>query len=425
MKKVAFLTLGCKVNTYDTQSMLNIFTHRGYEEVDFSDYSDVYVINTCTVTNLSDRKSRQMIRKAIKTNDKAIVVACGCYAQISPNEVLSIDGIDIVIGTNDRNKIVDIVESYNQEKISYVSDIMKADEYEELFIDQANGTRAFIKIQEGCNNFCSYCIIPYARGNIKSRRLENIIDEVTNLSLKGIKEIVLSGIHIASYGRDLENIDLINVIEEISKIPDIKRIRFSSVEPNFINRENLDRLSKIEEVCDFIHLSLQSGSNKVLTDMNRKYTKEEYKIAVNLLREYFPTIGITTDVIVGFPNESDDDFQDTLDFCEEVGFSKIHVFPFSAKKGTKAYDMGDTVPDDVKKKRSKALRECSDRLERNFIKKFDGKVLNVLFESKNREDVYEGYSKNYLKVISKEKDLENKILDVKVFLKENQELEVK
>lgn len=413
-KRVAFLTLGCKVNTYDTESMRELFLNREYEEASFDEFADVYVINTCTVTNLSDRKSRQMIRKASKSNEFGIIVACGCYAQASPEEVLAIPEINIVIGTSERNRIVDIVESYNEEKISLVQDIMAQKDYEELFISKATGTRAFVKIQEGCNNFCTYCIIPYVRGNIKSRKLENIIKEVSGLAQNGIKEIVLSGIHIASYGKDLGNIGLIDVIEEIANINGIYRIRFSSVEPKFITRENLDRLVRIPEVCDFFHLSMQSGSNKVLKDMNRKYTKEEYFQAVILLREYFPNIGITTDVIVGFPNETEEEFLETWEFCKKIGFSKIHVFPFSPKKGTKAYLMGDTVSPEDKKSRSQRLRELSDELEEDFISRNSGKILTVLFESQRKDGLFEGYSKNYLHILSSKNNLENEIIPVLV-----------
>ncbi len=417
-KKVGTLTLGCKVNSYDTEAMMKIFSDKGYEEVSFEDMADVYLINTCSVTNLSDKKSRQMIRRAVKKNPNAIVVATGCYAQTSPDEVLDIQGVNIVIGTKDRTKIVDIIESYNkkQGKKSYVGDIMKERIFEPLNVNEIKSkTRAYLKIQEGCNQFCTYCIIPYARGPIRSREPKEVIEEVKRLAENGFKEVVLAGIHIASYGKDTNNTTLIDIIKEVHKIDGIKRIRFSSIEPNFINDNVLEELVKLPKVCDFFHLSLQSGSDKVLKDMKRKYTTKEYRQAVEKIRKFYKEASITTDVIVGFPDESDLEFEETITFIKSIKLSKIHVFPYSPKKGTKAYEMKNQISSHVKNQRSEILRKVSDELEVEFIEKINGKTVSVLFENKSKNNMYEGHTTNYIKVFKESKDdISNKILDVKI-----------
>ncbi|MFV0502893.1 MAG: tRNA (N(6)-L-threonylcarbamoyladenosine(37)-C(2))-methylthiotransferase MtaB [Lachnospirales bacterium] len=411
--KVAFLTLGCKVNSYDTEAMLNIFINNGYTEVNFDEVADVYIINTCTVTNLSDRKSRQMIRKATKINSNAIIVATGCYAQVAPEEVLEIEGIDIVIGTNDRKRIVDIINNFkisNLKKVSYVENILNVDEFENLEVDtMKNKTRVYLKIEEGCNNYCSYCIIPYARGKIKSRKENDVLDEVRKMVRNDINEVVLTGIHVASYGVDIGT-NLLNLIEKINDVEGIERIRFSSVEPNFMTFSNLQRLKNYGKVCDFFHLSLQSGCDKTLKNMNRKYTSEEYMASVENIRYFYPNANITTDVIVGFPNENDEDFINSLNFCKKIGFGKIHVFPYSPKRGTKSFDMGDTVSAESKKERSKQLRELSDQMELEFIKSNSGSTAKILFEKNNS-----GYTTNYLRVYDENKIYkENQIVETKI-----------
>ncbi len=414
-KSVSTITIGCKVNTYDTNAMINILTNDGYVLKDFDEVCDVYIINTCSVTNLSEKTSRQKIRKAYKTNPNAIIIATGCYSQTKEEEVKNIDCVDIVIGTKDRHKVLDLINEYNttKTKISVVSDNLNSDTFEALNINEIKGmTRAYLKIQEGCTNFCSYCIIPFARGGLKSRPLSDIITEVTTLANNGIKEIVLAGIHIASYGRDLdESINLIDVIEECSKVSGILRIRFSSVEPNFITRENLDRLVKLEKVCDFFHLSLQSGSDKVLKDMNRKYNKAEYSNAIALINEYYPNCSVSTDVIVGFPTETDEDFNDTVNFVKELKLSKIHVFPFSPKDGTKASDMKSIVSEEDKQKRAKILREVSTKLENEFLAKNKDTEKTVLYENIDKDGFYYGHTTNYIKFSKKyDKNVINTII---------------
>lgn len=415
-KTVGSITVGCKVNTYDTNAMTNILTENGYTLLDFNDVCDVYIINTCSVTNLSEKTSRQKIRKAHKTNPNAIIIATGCYSQVKPLEVQKIDGVDIIIGTNDRHKILDLINEFTKNRLplSVVSDSFNNDEFESLNITEIKGmTRCFLKIQEGCTNFCSYCIIPFARGKLKSRKLNEIIDEVKVLAKNNIKEVVLSGIHIASYGKDLENdITLVDVIEEVSKIDGILRIRFSSIEPNFVTKENFDRLIKLPKVCDFFHLSLQSGSDNVLKDMGRKYTKDEYRNAINLINSYYPNCSISTDVIVGYPTETEDDFNETCEFVQELKLSKIHVFPFSPKDGTKASLLKSIVTDDEKNKRSETLREISDNLEKDFIFLNKGTVKPVLYESLDKNGFYVGHTQNYIRFCKKyDENVINTIID--------------
>ncbi len=404
-KTVSTITVGCKVNTYDTNAMINILTEAGYELKDFDEVCDVYIINTCSVTNLSEKTSRQKIRKAYKTNPNAIIIATGCYSQVKEEEVKNINCVDIIIGTKDRHKILDLINEFEETKttISVVSNNINDDKFESLNIKEIKGmTRAYLKIQEGCTNFCSYCIIPFARGGLKSRNIDEIINEVKVLADNGIKEIVLSGIHIASYGKDLdENINLIDVIEKCAEIDGILRIRFSSIEPNFVNKENFDRLIKIDKVCDFFHLSLQSGSDNVLKDMNRKYTKSEYKNAIELINSYYKNCSISTDVIVGYPTETDTDFEETVEFVKELKLSKIHVFPFSPKDGTVASKLKSIVTEEEKHKRAEILRLASDELEIEFLLKNKGLKLDVLYENVDKNGFYYGHTKNYIKVTKK------------------------
>lgn len=419
MKKVAFYTLGCKVNQYETEAMKDLFKKNKYEIVDSDDIADVYIINTCTVTNLSERKSRQFIRKAKKKNENSIIGVVGCYAQISPDEVIGIEEVDFILGTKDRNKIVEISENVKSEKIKInaVDNIMQTKEFEEMNIDEVHGkTRAFIKIQEGCNQFCSYCIIPYARGPIRSRKLESIIKEVQRLSENGFKEIVLTGIHIASYGKDIGDVNLLNVLEKIHIVKGIERIRLGSLEPSIITEDFMKSLNKLSKVCDHFHLSLQSGSDTVLRRMNRKYSTEEFKNKVELIRKYMPDAGITTDIIVGFPGETDEEFIQTYNFVKEIAFSKVHVFKYSPRKGTPAAKYKDQIDGTIKNIRSKNLIELTDKLTLDFNQRFVNKTVEVLFEDEeNKKKNYSsGYTTNYIRIILTNENIEGKILKVEL-----------
>ena len=393
-KKIAFITLGCKVNLYDTEAMAELFTEKGYEVVDFEEYADVYLINTCTVTNLGDKKSRQMIRRAKRINPNSVVVATGCYAQVASEEVAKIEGINIVIGTKNRSEIVETVENYVAENgvVNNVSDIMGEKEFEPLQISRlTNRTRAYIKIQEGCNRYCTYCIIPYARGPIRSRKPEEVVEEVKKLAENGFKEVVLTGIHVG-----------------------IERIRFSSMEPLAIDNEFVARMSKLPKVCDHYHLSLQSGCNRTLKRMNRKYNAEQYAEACERLRNAFPNVAITTDIIVGFPDETEEDFKESLAFAERMKLDKIHTFPYSPKKGTPAAKMKNQISGDVKSQRSKEMIALSDKMNIDFLNNNIGKTVPVLFEDMEN-GFWQGHTTNYIKVLAKsDENLNNKIVDVKL-----------
>ena len=403
MNSVAFHTLGCKVNQYETEAMEEMFEKNGYRVVGEDDYSDIYVINTCTVTNLSDRKSRQFIRKSKKNNPGAIVAVVGCYSQVSPEEVETIEGVDVIIGTSDRNRIVELCEEAERTKrrINIVRPVKTYEKFEKINIDDLKSrTRAFVKIQDGCNQFCSYCIIPYARGPIRSREFGDIEQEVRKLASAGFKEVVLTGIHVASYGKDLKRESLGEVIDKISLIEGIERIRLSSLEPTLIDRDFMEIMTKSPKICDYFHLSLQSGSDTVLERMNRKYTTEEYREKVRLIREYLPDAGITTDIIVGFPGETEQEFQETVRFVEEIGFSRIHVFKYSPRKGTPAATMDNQVHGEVKNIRSGLLIALGDRLSEEFNGKYIENTKDVLYEERTKRDlnVYEGYTSNYIRV---------------------------
>ncbi|NLY46184.1 MAG: tRNA (N(6)-L-threonylcarbamoyladenosine(37)-C(2))-methylthiotransferase MtaB [Tissierella sp.] len=425
MNKVAFHTLGCKVNQYETEAMEKMFEDKGYAIVKEDEAADVYVINTCTVTNLSDRKSRQFIRRVKKINHNSIVAVVGCYSQVSPEEVENIEGVDVIIGTSDRNKIVELCEKAkdDNQKINIVRSIKTYDEFEEINVDDIKSmTRAYIKIQDGCNQFCSYCIIPYARGPIRSRQIHDIIDETEKLKSAGFKEVVLTGIHVASYGKDLGDTRLDSVIKEIDSINGIERIRLSSVEPNLITEEFMNVLVGSNKVCDHFHLSLQSGSDNILKRMNRKYTTDEYREKVELIRRYMPNAGITTDIIVGFPGESDEDFEETLQFVKDIKFSKIQVFKYSPRKGTPAAKFEDQIHGTIKNQRSERLIQLADDLMEKFYKKQIGSTMKVLFEEVN-EGYYEGYTSNYIRVKSySEKDIIGQLLDVKIIDSEGEYL---
>lgn len=418
MKSVSFCTLGCKVNQYETEAMITLFKDRGYEIKSFDDVCDIYVINTCTVTGTGERKSRQMIGRAHKKNPDALICVAGCYSQVSPDDVKKLPGVGIVIGTKDRGKIVDMAEEFFKtgKKESEISDILKQREYERLWITSyEDKTRAFVKIEEGCTEFCSYCIIPYARGPVRSRPLEDIEKEVSTLSENGYKEIVLTGIHIGSYGRDLENTSLIDAVRTVHKIDGIERIRLGSVEPRVLDENFVNEIAKLEKVCDHFHISLQSGCDKTLKNMNRKYTTEEYKKAVERLRGAFENPAITTDIITGFPMETDEDFKISLKFMEDIRFSEVHVFPYSPRKGTKAAEMEGQVEKRIREKRAKVMIEKAKELHYEYVKSFENTKQKVLFEQHLGDGVYEGHMTNYIKVKMKsDEDISHKILDVQL-----------
>ncbi len=418
--KIAFTTLGCKVNLYDTEAMIELFEKEGYTLVDFNEFADIYVINTCTVTNLGDKKSRQMIRRAKTLNPNSIIVATGCYSQVAPEEVSKIEGINIVIGTKNRLEIVETVKKYQEEHktavLNTVSDIMKERVFEPLSISKLKDrTRAYLKIQEGCNRFCTYCIIPFARGPVRSRNPEDIINEVEQLAKNGFKEIVLTGIHILSYGLDLKTTNFIDIIKKVHKIDGIERIRFSSIEPLVVTDEFIEEMKKLPKVCDHYHLSLQSGCNKTLERMKRQYTREQYEQAVIKLREAFPNVAITTDMIVGFPGETEEDFIDSYNFAKKIKITKIHAFPYSAKKGTKAALFDNQIPNNIKNIRNKEMINLSNSLNIEFLESMLNKTMLVLFEREKEKGIYEGHTTNYINVtVKSDINIINQILNVKL-----------
>ena len=417
MKKVAFITLGCKVNQYETNAMTQKFIENKYQILKENEKADIYIINTCTVTNMSDRKSRQMLRRVRELNPNAIVVACGCYAQVAKKELEAMKEIDLVLGNEEKNNIVEYIEKYVNEKENKIEiqDIMQQKEYSDFGkITYTEKTRAVIKIQDGCDRFCSYCIIPYARGRVRSRKPENIILEISNIASKGIKEVVITGIHIASYGKDFKKeYRLIDLLEEINEIEGIQRIRLGSIEPLLITEEFVKRLEKLEKVCHHFHLSLQSGCDETLERMNRKYTTEEFEKITNILRKHYDDVILTTDIIVGFPGETDEEFEKTYKFLKKIKFYKMHVFKYSPRKGTKAATMPNQIDGNIKEERSHKLIRLSNENEEMFLKNYIGKVINVLFE-KEENDYTKGHTSNYMVVNVKEKNIENKIMKVKV-----------
>lgn len=417
LNKVAFYTLGCKVNQYETEAMMEAFENEGYEIVDYDSFANIYIINTCTVTNMGDRKSRQIIRRALDYNPNAFIAVVGCYSQIAPHEVLDIEGVKLVVGTSDRSRIVELVEKALSEegKINAVSNVMQVDQFEEMGIKEyKNHTRAFLKIQEGCDQYCSYCIIPYARGHIRSRKPESAVEEVKKLVQAGFKEIVLTGIHVGSYGKDLGDIRLIDIIEQVHEVDGIERIRMSSVEPKTLDEVFIKRLSKLDKICRHFHLSLQSGCDETLKRMNRKYTTDEYRKVIHNLRNTFDDVGITTDIIVGFPGESDEEFQKTLNFIDEISFSAMHIFKYSPRKGTPAANYKNQISPEVKEKRSNLVAQIAKKNEKKFIEKFINNPFKVLFEQefKNKKSFYEGLTHNYIRVIAESAyDINGKILE--------------
>ncbi len=416
--KVASFALGCKVNQYESQAVGNLFRERGYILTDIDCSADIYVINTCTVTNLGDKKSRQLIRKCKRLNPDAFIAVMGCYAQVSPDEVFAIEGVNLVLGTNDKSKIVDIIEENfdKNTRMKIVRDIKHEKTFEPLTEGLPEGrTRAYIKIEDGCDRYCSYCIIPYARGPVRSRDMESIEKEAACLAENGFKEVVITGIHIASYGKDTKDANLIDVLKRIDSIEGIERIRIGSIEPYIVTEEFVGELKKIEKLCPQFHLSLQSGCDRTLKAMNRRYLSEDYRKALELIRKNIPDSAFTTDIIAGFPGETDQDFDECLEFAKEMGFLKIHVFPFSSKKGTKAEKMSPQIPKKIKNERAKRLIEISARSTEDFIGSYIGKTLPVLFEERNEDGLFSGYTKNYIHVLAEsEEDIQNRILDVEI-----------
>ena len=435
-KTVSFYTLGCKVNQYETNAMEQQFIKNNYEIVENTQKADIYIINTCTVTNMAERKSRQMLRRVKEINPFAVLVVCGCYAQVAKNELEQIPEIDIILGINEKNEIVQIVENYmekmtEQDKRSQEAEIDDVSKQKE-FLDFGDVTyteknRAVVKVQDGCNMFCSYCIIPYARGRIRSRKIESVVSEIEKIAKEGIKEVVITGIHVASYGKDFDNentskkIRLIDLLEAINKIDGIDRIRLSSLEPTIVDEEFATRLSKLDKICDHFHLSLQSGCDETLKRMNRKYTTQIYRDAVATLRKYYPEASFTTDVIVGFPGETDEEFAKTYEFLKEIDFYRLHVFKYSPRRGTVAEKMPNQIDGNKKEERSNKLIELSNSKENKHNKNYIGKTVKVLFEE-FEDGFFKGHTTNYMmvKVAGEKEQLDkfvNKILDVKI--KEN------
>ena len=425
IKTIAFCTLGCKVNQYETNAMIEQFIKRNYEVVEFDQKADIYIINTCTVTNMADRKSRQMLRRVKEINPKSIVVACGCYAQVAKDELKKISEIDLIYGTNEKNRIAEYVEEYinDKNKQELVTDVM----YQKEFLDfgstaYTEKTRAVIKVQDGCDRFCTYCIIPYARGHVRSRKIDSVIEEVIKIAQEGIKEVIITGIHVASYGKDFkEDISLIDLLEEINKIDGIERIRLGSLEPTLITEQFVKRLTKLEKICDHFHLSLQSGCDDTLKRMNRRYTTEQFEQSVKLLREYYPKVALTTDIIVGFPGETDEEFAKTYEFLKRINFYQMHIFKYSPRKGTKAALMNNQIDGNIKEERSTKLINLSRENEIEYNQSEIGNELEVLWEEKENNYI-KGHTKNYKVVKIPYKEIENTITKVKIEKTENLEL---
>ena len=433
-KTVAFCTLGCKVNQYETNAMIEQFIKKKYTIKEFNEEADIYIINTCTVTNMADRKSRQMLRRAKELNPNSIIVACGCYAQVAKEELAKIPEIDLIYGTNEKNKIADLIEEKmteevlktkkdGKEKETKVTDVMYQKEFLDFGVtDYTEKTRAVIKVQDGCDRFCSYCIIPYARGHVRSRKIQNVVEEIKNIAQKGIKEVVITGIHLASYGKDFKpHAQLIDLLEEINKIDGIERIRLGSLEPTLITLEFLDRLSKLEKICDHFHLSLQSGCDETLKRMNRRYTTKEFEEGVELIRKYYKNVALTTDIIVGFPGETDEEFNKTYEFLKKINFYQMHIFKYSPRKGTKAAVMPNQIDGNIKEQRSTKLIELSHNNEIKYNEKEVGKELEVLWEEKEG-DYIKGHTKNYKVVKIPYKNIENTISKAKIEKVEKLEL---
>ena len=453
--KVHFFTLGCKTNTYESSAMGQSFTQKGYEITkDKEEKADIYIINTCSVTNIAERKSRQMMRQAKELNPEAIIVACGCYAQVAKEQIAQIDEVDLIIGSKEKNQIVDIIEEYlkNQNKEILISDIMNESEYQDFeSTTMTELNRAVVKIQDGCDRFCSYCIIPYARGHIRSRNPKKIIEEIENIAKQGIKEVVLTGIHLASYGKDFTDetareyrkqynyneeykkytpnddlasggFRLIEILEPIKKVKGIERIRLGSIEPKLITEEFVTRLSKLEKICHHFHLSLQSGCDETLKRMNRRYTTEDFRKICKILRAAYKDVIFTTDIIVGFPGETEEEFNQTYEFLKEIKMYKMHIFKYSPKRGTAATKFKNQIDSKIKDERSKILLELSDKNETEYNETYINKTVTVLFEEEEN-GYFKGHTGNYLAVkVKTDKDLTDKLLKVKIDKLEKLEL---
>lgn len=418
MKKAASYALGCKVNQVESEAIAEAFAERGYEIVDINEKADVYVINTCTVTNFGDKKSRQLIRRVKRLNPDSVVVAVGCYAQTAPEDIKKIDGINIILGSKGKNEIVDCVENYRREQgiECNVGEIMHERQFEPISVNKLAGrTRAYLKIQDGCSQFCSYCIIPYARGPIRSRDEEDVLSEVRKLAENGFKEVVLTGIHVASYGKDTKNTNLLQVIKKVHEIEGIERIRLSSIEPNIVTEEFASKMASLPKACHHFHLSLQSGCEKTLKEMNRKYTAEKYAQAAEILRKHMPDVALTTDIIVGFPGETEEDFLETMDVVEKVGFDSAFTFIYSKRTGTPAASMENQVPEDVVKDRFDRLLKLVQQKASEASARFTGSVQKVLVEDVNEHDetmVTGRMSNNLLVHFKGTPDLIGQIVDV-------------
>ena len=416
MKKAALHNLGCKVNAYETEAMQQMLEEAGYEIVPFSEKADVYVINTCSVTNMADRKSRQMLHRAKKRNPDAAVVAAGCYVQTKEDEAKCDEAIDILIGNNQKKELVERLDAFfagRGEKVEAVVDINHEKQaFEELTLDHAaEHTRAFIKVQDGCNQFCSYCIIPYARGRVRSRNVQNVLEEVKRLAASGYQEVVLTGIHLSSYGIDCGE-SLLHLIQMVHQVEGIRRIRLGSLEPRIVTETFAEELAKMEKICPHFHLSLQSGCTATLKRMNRRYTAQEYREKCEILRKYYPAPALTTDVITGFPGETEEEFEESRSFVDSIHFYETHIFPYSKREGTKAAVMPDQLPEQIKKERSRVLIALGQERQREYMEQFLGKKKEVLFEEQQKiqgQTYWTGHTMEYLKVaVISEENLENK-----------------
>lgn len=419
-KKAALHNLGCKVNSYETEAAAELLKADGYEIVPFEPGADVYIINTCSVTNIADRKSRQMLHRAKAMNKDAIVVAMGCYVQTGKEQLEKDEAVDIIIGNDRKKNLIDIISEYKKDRTrrEHIEDLTKKREYEELSVNEpGEHIRGFMKVQDGCDRFCSYCIIPYARGRVRSRRIDDAVNEAKKLAASGCREVVLSGIHLSSYGKDLDDgTTLLDLIKEIHKVEGIKRIRLGSLEPGIITQEFAKELSSFEKICPHFHLSLQSGCDKTLAAMNRRYTSEQYREKCEILRQYFDTPSLTTDVITGFPGESEEDFEESYRFVDNVSFFETHIFPYSLRKGTKAASMKGQLTEAVKKQRASRLIELNENKHRMWLEKLIGSDVEVLIEERQVIDGREywvGHTKKYEKVaIESDRDLRNTLITV-------------
>lgn len=417
---VSFTTLGCKVNQFETEAMAELLEKEGFEVLHQGEKSDIYIINTCAVTNESERKSRQFINRARHANPNALIVAVGCSVQLNGEKINKETNADIIIGTKHKGNIGRLIKeklSHTETQPEAIEEFRGIEDFEELKISAVHDrTRANIKIQDGCSQFCSYCIIPYVRGPIRSRNHKDIVEEIKKVAANGYKEVVLNGIHISSYGKDIHEQDaLIRLIEDIDEIDGIERIRLGSLEPKLITEDFISRYSGLNKVCDHFHLSLQSGSDSVLKRMNRKYTTSEYKSNVETIRKYLPDAGITTDIIVGFPGETDEEFNETLEFVKTVKFSRLHVFKYSVREGTRAAEMDGQVDGSVKAARSRLLIETGSAISKEFMEQFVGKNMAVLIEAQKKENIFEGYTTNYLKVLVKSDiNIKNRVVNTSI-----------